>query len=163
LVAFFWERITTPDLMPGANKEQRLCSLWSTVLAYTVNSRYLTEEMIKAGATKPTLRCKGAECGPCAAEQSAKFAHNCPHTKTVAELFKQLFMVQQLVGGSTRISAEAASTCCRKLGVLYSALAAEATARGKELWQIKPKVHLLQGSTSLNIRVGSVTFLLLQR
>jgi len=153
LGAFFWELITTPDLMPGNNKEQRLRSLWSTLLAwYRVNKPAsvldnLTEEMIKAGAKKPKLRCKGAECRyliPFAAEHSAKFAQKGPHNKTVAELFKQLFMLQQLVGGSVRFSAEAASTCCRKFCVLYSALAAEATAGGKELWQMKPKVHLLQ-------------------
>jgi hypothetical protein len=153
LGCFFWDLITIPTILPGSNKADRLKALWSAIKAWYGQAKpssvldNLTEEMIK-NKDKPKLRCKGGECRyliPFAQFYSQQFAHKNVHWSTIASLFNFLFRLQQYISCVIPFSAEEASKCSRRFCLLYKALQTEASLAGKiNLWNMKPKVHLLQ-------------------
>ena len=154
---FFWTLIRNNNYLDGPNKDVRTAALWRLLKDWYSETKpasrldNLTEEMIKRSGTnkKPKLRAKGAECryiikfavdlskslhqaDPSSAEMSA-----------IAELFNELWTLQLWVSGSKgKYNSEIAAAHCRRFCLMYEAL--RASGKGDNLWQFKPKLHLLQ-------------------
>lgn len=138
------------------SKEFRLDLLWQKLQDWYKEVKpasrldNLTFDMI-CGKNKPKLRAKGGECRyllPFGALLASEIAseESTPHNHTVARLFQSLVELQRWVSGDHKpYNSDMASLLCRQVCVLYNALHIEAIAQGKpNLWDLKPKVHLLQ-------------------
>ncbi len=152
LGCMMWEAIATKGLLPGSTKAERLKSLWVSLKAwYAIHKPpsmlvYLTESMIRQPKQQPKLNVKGGECRyliPFAAELTAGWVQKGLHFQMVHFLFARLSELQQIIGLAP-YDAERATDTCRKFCTLYAELANEASEASTNLWQLKPKVHLLQ-------------------
>lgn len=152
LGSFFFECIQ--HLLPGRSQADRIKKLWSDLKAWYRETKppcqldHLTVEMIRQskGKSKPKLRAKGAETRylyPFAAQYADKLKHKSQHCVTIAGLFNHLVHMQLLISGAVAWSAEVCVGHCRRFCLLYKALQDEAGPHSI-LWQLKPKLHLLQ-------------------
>ena len=144
--------ITVAGLLAGSTKAERLASLWEKLQEYYARVKppcvldNLTETMIKKDKSKPKLNAKGAECRyiiPFCAQLAQQFADKHVHYSTRAELFQHLVSLAHCISADAYAKDEAVAHC-RKFCILYASLGEEAKAKGKDLWQPKPKMHLLQ-------------------
>ena len=152
----FWQVLTVASpAFPARTIEGRLALLWDMLQQWYRLTKpasrldNLTKEMIKAGH-KPKLRAKGAESRyllTFGAEVACLLADQqpTPHNTTVAALFSKLVSLQSMVSGTALFQKDAAALLCRQVCVLYGALHESMLAQGSpNLWDLKPKVHLLQ-------------------
>ena len=151
LGCLFWEAIAGG--LPGASKKDRLQCLWLKIQQFYSRVRppsvlnNLTEEMIKRTGKAPKLRAKGGETRyliPFGAELAQVAAPQSVHWQTVGHMFDLLAALMRLTSARPYKS-RPAETACRQMCVLHSSVRQEALAKGELLmWQMKPKVHLLQ-------------------
>jgi hypothetical protein len=151
---FFWELITTPGVLAGNTKAERLGDLWQRLRAFYARTQpscrldHLTETMVrKEGEKKPKLNVKGGECRhiiPFCAELSHSFAKVNVHFGTIAALFHHLLNCALCISADV-YDKDSASQHCRRFCILYCTLQQEALAQDKiYMWQPKPKMHLFQ-------------------
>ena len=108
----------------------------------------LTEEMLKGNKTAPKLKVKGAECRHLVAFgfQLAQEMHEklqTPHTNTVLQCMVHLYDFYMLISGGN-FDAKLAKDACMGFCTMFSALSREAEREGKQLWVMKPKIHMFQ-------------------
>ena len=145
-----WESM----LLEAGTRPQQLQGLWSKVKAYYQQHKpasqleNLTFDMIYKAGRSPKLRAKGGETRylvPFGAELAQHCFERDPskHWEAVSNLLKLLLELYLCVA-QVPFNREAGATLCRKVCVLYQALAEEATKQHKPAWVQKPKLHLLQ-------------------
>ena len=140
--------------MEGNNQEERVLSLWKTIQHYykvfksTCRLQTITLEMIvkKKANAKPKLRAKGGESRqliPLAVQLAKDRLDKDPtaHNNTVFNLFSRMLDFQ-LTMGMTPFEPDNAKEACFDVCSLYKVLSEE--KRKKQVWFLKPKVHLLQ-------------------
>ena len=141
------------ELLPGANRKERVNSLWQRVRAFYKEFRppselqALTPEMVKAPGQPAKLRAKAAQCRyllPFGAALAKEFSGGSEHRATVSNLMQYLLEVTVCIS-TEPYDASRASAACRKFCLLYSALEKEALQNNNSSsWRCKPKLHLFQ-------------------
>jgi hypothetical protein len=141
------------ELLLGANRKERVNSLWQRARAFYREVRppselqALTPEMVKAPGQPAKLRAKAAQCRyllPFGAALAKEFSGGSEHRATVSNLMQYLLEVTMCMS-TEPYDASRAATACRRFCLLYSALEKEALQNNNlSSWRCKPKLHLFQ-------------------
>jgi hypothetical protein len=142
-------------LQEGSSRQAQLKCLWEKIKAFYQHSKpssrldHLTEDMLWAkSATTPKLKAKGGETRylvPFFLQLARENYKKEPtaHWNTVLALVTLLW---ELYLGVSQVpfDAQQCAEKCRRMCVLYAALAKEGEQQSSGLWRMKPKVHLAQ-------------------
>ena len=138
----------------GKTRQDRVSQLWKAIKEHyrvhktSTQLQNLTLEMIKQDNKAPKLRAKGGETRglvpfgfalACQMQEKTPCDSNENLVRMMAKLL-DLYMVTSLPTWNP----EVAERSCREFLVLYRYFNTLAETTGKDLWRLKPKIHLMQ-------------------